>query len=98
MPKRTDKNQPKIVEQLRAIGCTVQHLHTVGQGCPDLLVGFVKKGVNGGKFNFLFEIKDPLQPPSKRKLTPDEKVFHESWRGQVDIIETFDDALKIINK
>lgn len=90
-PRKADRNQPLIVKQLRAIGATVQHLHTVGQGCPDILVGFRKKC-------WLFEIKNPLLPPSQRKLTPDEKVFHETWRGQVAIIETFDDALKIMNK
>ena len=51
MPARVDANQPVIVAALRAIGATVQHLHAVGQGCPDILVGY--DGVN-----FLMEIKD----------------------------------------
>lgn len=36
---KVDKNQPEIVEALRAEGAVVQHLHAVGVGCPDLLVG-----------------------------------------------------------
>lgn len=36
----TDRNQPAIVAALRGIGATVQPLHAVGQGCPDLLVGY----------------------------------------------------------
>ena len=50
MPKRVDMNQPEIVADLRGIGATVQHLHMVGKGCPDILVGF-----RGN--NWLFEIK-----------------------------------------
>ena len=37
---RVDANQPEIVKALRGVGATVQHLHKVGQGCPDLMVGW----------------------------------------------------------
>ena len=37
--KRVDINQKAIVEHLRAMGASVFHLHEVGKGCPDLLVG-----------------------------------------------------------
>lgn len=40
MPKSVDANQPEIVAALHAVGATVQHLHEVGHGCPDILVGF----------------------------------------------------------
>jgi hypothetical protein len=89
MPKKADRNQPEIVKALRGIGATIQHLHTVGQGCPDIAVGF--RGVT-----YLIEIKDGEQPPSKRKLTPDEQKWHEAWRGHVGIAETVDDALRLI--
>lgn len=59
---RVDNNQQVIVAALRQHGCTVQHLHVIGKGCPDLLIG-----VNGA--NFLLEIKDGSKPPSKRQLT-----------------------------
>ena len=39
MPRRApriDANQPEIVKSFRKLGCTVQHLHMVGDGCPDL--------------------------------------------------------------
>ena len=36
---RTDANQAEIVAALRGVGASVQPLHAVGQGCPDLLVG-----------------------------------------------------------
>ena len=46
--------------------------------------------------NLLIEIKDDSQPPSKRKLTPDEERFHESWGGQVEIIRNIEEAVELI--
>lgn len=71
---KVDRNQPEIVAALRSIGATVQPLHTVGQGVPDLLVGF--KGQT-----LLMEVKDGSRPPSERKLTPDQEQWHENWTG-----------------
>jgi hypothetical protein len=88
--RRVDANQKKLVALMRRIpGLTVAHTHTIGDGFVDLVCGF--KGQN-----FLFEVKDPAQPPSKRKLTPDEEVFHAKWTGSIHIVETIDDVLKII--
>lgn len=89
MPKRTDQNQSEIVTALRQAGATVQPLHTVGRGCPDVLVGF--RGAN-----YLIEVKNPAQKPSARKLTPDEAQWHAAWRGQKAIVETADEALRAI--
>ena len=86
MPKSVDANQPEIVATLRAAGATVQHLHEVGRGCPDILVGFRFQ-------NYLFEIKNPARA---WKITPDEKVWFSKWRGQVNIIETAEEALLIM--
>jgi Holliday junction resolvase len=86
---RIDANQPAIVKALREAGATVLHLHAVGQGCPDLLVGWKRK-------NYLLEIKDPTKKPSQRKLTEDEKVLHLCWQGQVDVVETPEEAIKVI--
>jgi len=90
MPKRVDQNQARLVGELRWMGATVLHLHTVGKGCPDILVGYKGR-------NYLFEIKDPDKPPSKRKLTDDEEMFHNTWTGQVNIIMSLHDALEVIN-
>jgi hypothetical protein len=89
--RRIDANQSKIVRELRSIGASVQSLADLGDGCPDILVGAQGK-------NFVFEIKDWKQPPSKRRLTPKEKIWHESWRGQVHVIETFSEALEVLQK
>jgi hypothetical protein len=89
MPKKVDRNQSEIVQALRKIGATVQCLHTVGKGCPDLLVGF--RGSN-----FVLEVKDWQQQPARRRLTPDEAEWHAEWRGQVAKVETVSEAFAAI--
>lgn len=88
---RTDKNQTEIVKMARSFGASVQHLHTIGKGCPDILVGFRGK-------NFLWEIKDGSKPPSKQKLTRDEMDWHYAWQGSVQIITCVDDVIAILSK
>lgn len=83
---RIDANQTDITQALRQMGATVLHTHQLGQGAPDLAVGW--QGVN-----LFLEIKDGSKPPSKRKLTPDEAAWHETWRGQVSIVESVEDAV-----
>lgn len=90
--KKVDANQASLVKQLRQIpGVTVAHTHTVGDGFPDLVISYKGK-------NFLCEVKDPNKPPSARKLTPDEQKFHSSWTGQIAVVETVTDILKMINE
>lgn len=86
-----DANQAEIVAAIRACGGTVQHLHQVGRGCPDLLVG------HRGR-NLLVEVKDGSKPPSKRRLTADEQAWHDSWNGHVSIVESIDDAIELLNE
>lgn len=91
MPKRTDENQSDIVKDLRKIGASVESLAPLGSGAPDLLVGF--RGTN-----YAFEVKNPARPPSGRSLTPDETKWHNEWRGQVDVVESFDDVMRIVGR
>ena len=83
---KVDRNQPEVVEALRKIGASVLILSAVGQGCPDLLVGFRGK-------NILLEIKDGKQVPSARKLTPDQKQWHAEWQGQVTVVDDWQMAI-----
>ena len=87
---RIDDNQPEIVTALQNAGASVQHLHAVGGGCPDILIGW--RGVN-----LLAEIKDGSKPPSARKLTPSQKDWHDEWRGQKAIICSVDEALALLD-
>jgi hypothetical protein len=90
--RKTDSNQAAIVKAFRQIGASVQSLHTVGQGCPDLLVGV------GGR-NLLIEVKDGLKKPSARGLTADQDQWHKLWRGaKVHVVESMDDALRIASE
>lgn len=86
---RVDANQAEIVAALRNIGATVQPLHAVGQGCPDLLVGYRQR-------NFLFEVKNGKKPPSARKLTPDEKDWISGWRGPVVVVTSAFEAVDFL--
>lgn len=84
-----DANQSRIVAALRAVGATVQPLHMVGAGVPDLLVGY--HGVN-----YLLEVKDGEQPPSARKLTAEQVEWHAAWRGNVAVVCNIEEAITII--
>ena len=92
---RTDGNQTPLIKELRKIpGLKVLILSSVGDGCPDFCVGWMGE-------NYLFEAKNPAMPPSKRRLTADEKKFHNTWTGQVAVVLTLRDvldALKIEGK
>ena len=86
---RSDTNQAAIVEALRRAGCTVESLHRVGGGVPDLLVGW--RGLSGRPFNLLLEVKTTLAG----KLTLDEAAWHGDWEGQVDVVRDPQEAVII---
>ena len=87
---KRDGNHKEIVKAFRDSGCTVLDLASVGGGCPDLLVGY------GGR-NILVEVKDGSKPPSARKLTPDQVVFCDSWRGGcVYVVEDIDGVVNLL--
>ncbi len=86
---KIDANQEKIVRLLRACGCSVQSLASVGSGCPDLLVG--RQGVN-----WLLEVKDGSRKPSEQRLTPLQALWHEAWRGQVGTVVSREHALRLL--
>jgi len=71
--RRTDINQKQIVKELRQLGYSVCSLHTVGNGCPDLVIG--KAGIN-----LLVEVKRKGE-----HLTADEGRFFATWSGVVII-------------
>lgn len=86
---KTDRNQAEIVAALRDAGATVQPLHAVGKGCPDLLVGFRGR-------NMLLEVKDWKAAKSDRVLTDPQVEWHGGWKGQVAQVETVDAALAVV--
>jgi len=84
--RKVDSNQAEIVAALREVGATVQPIHEIGAGCPDLLVGY-----HG--YNYLIEVK---VPGSERHLTRLEAEWLGQWEGQAAIAATPEQALDII--
>jgi hypothetical protein len=72
---RTDCTQAAIVSALRRAGATVQPLHQLGGGIPDLLVA-----LPDGQ-TLLIECKS-----RKGSLTPDQERWLASWPGRVEIV------------
>ncbi len=87
---KIDGNHDAIASCFRAAGFSVQSLATVGEGCPDLLIGI-------GGTNALVEVKDGSLPPSKRKFTAPQKKWHKNWRGRAHVVESVDQALLLID-
>ena len=83
---RVDANQAALVKLFRKLGFSVQHLHAVGRGVPDLMLGAHGR-------NYLVEVKDGAKKPSDRKLNPAQVAWHAEWRGQVAVIESEESAL-----
>lgn len=80
---KVDANQAEIVDALRRVGASVQPLHAVGAGVPDLLVGY--------RFaNYLLECKRD----EKAKLTDRQVRWHEVWRGSVLTVTSPEDAIE----
>ena len=85
---KVDRNQAEIVEIFEKYGFSVQRAQAMGSGFPDLILGF------GGR-NYLVEVKDWQRPPSERKLNDLQREWHDAWRGQVCVVETAGDAVKL---
>ncbi len=89
-PRKVDSNQHAIVLALRKIpGVSVLSIATVGNGCPDLIVGYQGQ-------NHIWELKDGSLCPSARKLTFKETMFHSTWTGTVRVINSLDEALEAL--
>ena len=83
---KTDANQAAIIAAMRQAGASVQPLHAVGGGVPDLLVGIARRC-------YVVEIKDGSKPPSARKLTPAQQEWHAAWKGGVHVITDVEQAV-----
>ena len=80
---KRDKNEPEIIQALRAVGASVAQ--NSAPGLPDLLVGYRGQ-------TYLIEVKAP-----KGTLTPDQVEFMRQWEGTlVHICKTPDEALRAI--
>ncbi len=82
---KRDDNEGDIIKALEAIGCSVFRLDTP---C-DLLCGYRKRC-------YLLEVKNPEKPKWDRKKTPAQEKFFATWNGQINIVETAEEAIRIV--
>jgi hypothetical protein len=88
---KVDVNQTEMVAALRKCGAFVQPLHTVGNGCPDLLVGYAGKTA-------LIEVKDGNKFNSAQKLTEDQVKWHANWPGgTLAVVNSLEGAIRVLN-
>jgi hypothetical protein len=71
------------VEALRRCGAKVERLSL--RDAPDLLIGYQGS-------NYLAEVKI-----KKGQLTPEQKVWHETWPGQSIVIHSVEEAIDFID-
>ena len=82
---KVDANQALIVDALRRIGCSVHCTHRVGDGFPDVVIGY--QGVT-----HIGEIKVP-----GGKLSESQETFHAAWRGSpVLILVSPEQAIELV--
>lgn len=90
--KRTDLNQQSIVNALRQIGALVVDTSMVGNGFPDLVVGWRGE-------TYLIECKNGDRAPSARKLTSDQQIFLAGWAGgKVFVVDSPSQAIAMITQ
>lgn len=86
---RTDANQQLVVETLRKAGVFVTSLAGCGDGVPDLVA------ITPDRVKFL-EVKDSAKPASKRKLTPQQVIWHAKAGRHVAVVTTPLEALEAV--
>lgn len=77
---KVDRNQQIIVEALRTIGASVAITSSVGDGFPDLVVGYRDRTI-------LIEVKTRTG-----RLTPSQLVFAARWRGELYLCRDLEDV------
>ena len=87
---RTDDNQQDIISEFRRLGCSVLDMSRLGEGTPDLLIGYAGQCM-------LVEVKNGKKPPSKRVLTGPQIDFWMSWKANPRVVKNLDDVAKTVN-
>ena len=90
---KQDGNHAEIVKALRAFGVGVIDTSGVGNGFPDLLLGFRGRWM-------LMEVKDGRKPPSARKLTEDQIKWWDahSHCGPVALVTDVEGAIRAVSQ
>ena len=84
--KRVDLNHQEVVKTLRSLGASVFDASRMGQGFPDLVVGYKQQTV-------LVEIKSSEQ----KRFTNAQLKFMAVWKGSAVVrINDIDGAIRLI--
>jgi hypothetical protein len=82
---KVDNTQRAIVDALRAVGASVQLLHTVGGGCPDAICGWQGRDI-------WFEFKT-----ATHRLRSTQQRWVKAWRGgPVHVVASAEEALEVL--
>ena len=84
--RKTDKNQAEIIRAFREHGCSVQSLHRVGGGFPDLLVC-------NRRLNYLVEVKSKYG-----KLYENQVRWIDFWPSEVYVCRTTYDVTELVER
>lgn len=81
---KTDRNQKELVKLFRELGAEVAITSGAGNGFPDLVVQYRYPSRTGHSLDtLLVEVKDSEKPPSQRKLTPRQVIFHSIFECHI---------------
>ena len=87
---KKDANHNEIVDALKKAGASVIDLSTVGNGCPDLIVGLQSKTI-------LMEIKNPKTSYGRRGLNKNQIKWKEQWiGGTFCVVDSPEAALRML--
>jgi len=90
---RIDANQREVIEGLRQVGASAYSLASLGNGAPDLLVGYRGK-------TFLLEVKNPNRRGGKNnavRTLERQASWRARWGGRpVAVVWNLPDALRAI--
>jgi hypothetical protein len=82
--RRVDSNHKELVEAFRQLGATVTDLSRVGQGCPDILVGYCS-------------ISIPVEIKTRTgKLNLLQQQWLENWQGSHAIVRDHEGVIRLI--
>jgi len=82
---KPDKNQAQIIQYLKDIGASVLVTSGLGDGAPDIAVGFRGR-------NYLFEIKNPEN--KYYGVSKKQARWHDEWNGHVSVVWNLEEILE----
>lgn len=88
---KRDRDHAVVVDALRMAGFAVHDTSALGGGFPDLVVAEPGSGLT-----VLLEVKNEADPPSARRLTVAERLFHKTWPGACHIVAGPRAALEVM--